>query len=781
MSVNVTKDILQSLYNGDASCLTSEVIYNINQIILNLLNKEPLTTFEIKVIDDILHISNIIYNNTDRSILVLEDGIYDLLLEKYKRYNPNFQVGAEPIQFQTMISNQSNNNINGEFKISPYTKIELNPNNMFYYNNLMVYSDMTMVDMPENRTNISKRIRNVSHKYPQLVGTLDKVKFVLDNDAIQKGVYKDPNVKIFERDFLAKHVREGYIDPNNITLVLELKYDGVSVEAEVTDHILTARTRGDTGIDKASDLTPILGGYPFKGTSGYSIKPFGMKFEAIVNKYNLQLLSRECGKNYVNSRNAIIGILGSSDASMYAKYITLVPLATSHDNMNRIEEIEFMNKYYNTGEALRYVVISGNYESVLFQLRQFVIETEAMRDAEILPFMYDGVVVSYLDPAIRNRLGRKNSINKYSIAIKFNPKKKLTRVRNITYTVGANGDITPMIWYDPIEFYGMINTKSSGHSYSRFMELNLKPGDVIQADYVNDVMVYISKPNNIEENFYNPNPYFSFIDICPECGSKLVETESRKNVICPNINCPGRLVSRMTNMLSKLGFKGFSEETVKTLKIQSFYDFIHMTEERASILGEVNGENLMCAIANFLTTPIVDYNVLGALGFTGIASGKWKLILKAASLKDIIKLNDATLMALLSNNIKGISYKTASVIVKERQNFMKDLLFIYNNMDNIILTNGTNDEMIGVRKTIRFTGVRDQNLMTSLSNLGHDCSEGSVTKTTDILITPYEGFESSKVTKAKTYNLDPKNNGHIIKIIPLQEFYLNQSTYLGEI
>ena len=69
--------------------------------------------------------------------------------------------------------------------------------------------------------------------------------------------------------------------------------------------------------------------------------------------------------------------------------------------MNRVEEIEFMNKYYSTGEQLRYVVISGNYDSVMYQVRQFVMETEAMRDNDILPFLYDGVVVSYLDQGIR--------------------------------------------------------------------------------------------------------------------------------------------------------------------------------------------------------------------------------------------------------------------------------------------------------------------------------------------------------------------------------------------
>ena len=54
-------------------------------------------------------------------------------------------------------------------------------------------------------------------------------------------------------------------------------------------------------------------------------------------------------------------------------------------------------------------------------------------------------------------------------------------------------------------------------------------------------MVYISKPN-IEENYYNPNPFFKFIDTCPECGEPLTLSESGKNVVCTNFNCQGRLV-----------------------------------------------------------------------------------------------------------------------------------------------------------------------------------------------------------------------------------------------
>ena len=770
-----THYIVERLLKGDASCLTQDVIYNINKIVMSLYPKENLTQIELDCIDDILHISNIIYNNTDKSILVLEDGIYDMLLEKYKKYNPNFQVGAEPVNFSS-----TNNDVvtedDADNTASVFVQLPWVDTRNFMFGDSLNNEDLYGYPSFSNQSNntITKRLRNTSHKYPKLVGTLHKAKFVLDNEAMQKGVYEDTNVKIFERDFLRKHVQEGIVNPNNITLVLELKYDGVSIEAEVTDRVLSARTRGETQMDKASDLTPILGGYTFNKAMGYDITPFGMKFEAVISYANLRYLNLESGNNYVNARNAIIGILGNSNAVNLAKYITLVPLQTSHDNMNRVQEIEFMNKYYSTGEFLRYTVVSGNYNQVLYMVDRFVKEAEQMRD--VMPFMYDGVVVSYLDEGIRIRLGRKNYVNEYSLAIKFNTKKKLTRVRNITYTVGANGDITPMIHYDPVEFYGMINTKSSGHSYARFKELNLKPNEVITIEFVNDVMAYI-KPANVEENMFNPNRPFEFIKNCPECGCEIEISDSGKKAICPNPNCPARVYARMTNMLSKLGFKGFSTETIKKLNIVSFYDFMTLSPERVKILGEVNSINLLQGIEDLHTRSIADYIILGSIGFTGIASSKWKAILQTISLQDIIKDDDGSVFFRISNG-KNLGPSTAETIVKERQYFMKDLVYIYN-MPNVVFTKDTNEVTISMKKKIRFSGIRDEALMNKLCAMGHDCSENSVTKDTDILLIPYVGYNSTKVSKAMQYNTTSQN--HQIRIIPLDEFRLNESSYLEEI
>lgn len=773
--MNPMHAIVENLLKGDASCLTQDAISNINYMTLNLINKEPLTKIEQDIVGDILHISNIIYNNTDRSILVLEDGIYDLLLEKYKRYNPNYQVGAEPINITNFSTPDCNmykeENKNELFVFHPYIDTR---NFMFndclkeqnYYGKSVIDNDGVKV--------VSKRLRNTSHKYPQLVGTLHKAKFTLDNEAITMGVYEDPNVRIFERDFLRKHVQAGIVNPNYIELVLELKYDGVSVEAEVTDKVLTARTRGETQMDQASDLTPILQGYTFTRALGHNIQPFGMKFEAVISYQALKELSAECGKTYVNARNAIIGILGNSKATEYAKYITLVPLQTSHDNMTRDIELAFMNKYYATGEICRHVVVKGNYEQVLFQVKKFVEEAEQIRDT--MPFMYDGVVVSYLNPQIRKALGRNNSVNEYSIAIKFQTKKKLTRCRGISYTVGATGDITPMIHYDPVEFYGMINTKSSGHSYARFMELNLRPNDVLEIEFTNDVMAYVHKAN-IEDNIYNPLPPFGFITHCPECNNNLVLSKTGKSVCCPNMNCPGRTRARLVNMVNKLGFKGFSEETIKTLNLSSFTDLMTLTEERASVLGPNNAKNLINAIERLYNSKAPDYNILGSLGFSDIGVAKWKTILKSVTLHDIIKESDNGLFFKLRNSGKGIGPKTSATILNERKFFAKDLAYIYN-MPNIILSKGDNNDCIILGKVIRFSGVRDKELENRLTLEGHDCSEGSVTKNTDILLIPFDGYNSTKVDKAKKYNAE--NLSHQILILTLDEFRLNETSYLRQ-
>lgn len=764
------QNLRERLLNGEnpKSVFTFEIDQEFNNLAMKLLNKPNLDVVDVNDLALILNLCNILYNNTDMDPLPIEDGVYDLLLEKYKTYNPNFQVGAEPVQFMEIVGN-----------IMPQEKKE--PIKAFIHIDEKMSDDPIFIDSLVNRPYptpvdwvinpfihtdlLTKGLRNTSHNYPELVGTLDKMKFVMNYQAEEKGVINDDNVKIFERDFMAPVIQSGLLDPNKeFSMVLELKYDGISVEADILgDKVIGARSRGDTNNDEATDLTPILEGYRFRHADDPRLpkESFGMKFEAIITYDNLEKIRRELGVDYANARNAIIGIFGSSKAKMYRDYITLVPLATSLHGMNRVEELEFMNRYYHSGEYCRYTVVTGNYLEVMYMVKTFTEEAEYVRG--ILPCMYDGVVVSFLDPRIREALGRENSVNKFSVAIKFNPQSKYTRFVGYTYTVGQTGTITPMINYTPIEFYGMVQTKSSGHSYKRFKELGLRLGDVLLAEYTNDVMTYISKPD-IEENAKNTNPVVEFITHCPECGHPLVESDSGKSIFCPNPRCPGRAVARMSSMLKKINFKGVAEETIKQLDVYSFKEFMEMTPEflKEKGIGPEFSINILNQIAEFKSSKIFDYRVVGSLGFSNLSDVAWRNVLQTMRLEDVINAKDDVLRNILLG-IRGLGPISCETIVNERRAFREDLEYILS-LPCVVRSIGLG--MTG--KHIRFSGCRDKEMMMELQHLGHDATDGAVTKDTDILLVPTVGYTSSKTAKLSPH----------AQIIPIGEFRVHRDKYL---
>lgn len=755
-------NILESLMNGDLSVINDQSKEVINNVTIGILNDK----FNMSIAEKIIMISNILYENTDMDILPLEDGIYDLLLEKYKSLYPDFQIGAPRIHFDT-----TNIETNIDREIHPILILD---SEMLFKEELGIsyprYIQTECINpisvlIKDEYEYITKRNTDTPHEYPELVGTLNKCKFVLTKEAEEKGVVSDSNIKIVERDFFQRHIESGILDPNRIfTIVAELKYDGISVEGEISSNkILSARTRGDVNEGVAADITPIVGGYVFKNALGYipDETTFGMKFEAIMTTYNLLEFNRLKERDYKNCRTAIIGLMSSSDAYKYKHLLTLVPLATSM-NIDRLTEIEFMNKYYSNDEKLRYAIIHGNYQQVLFQIKRFVDEAELMRP--YLPFMYDGVVISYIEDDLIQALGRKNHVNQYSMAIKFNPLKKQTIFRGYTYTIGQDGSITPMINYDPVEFYGTIHNKSTGHSYDRFKSLSLKIGDIIDVEYVNDVMPYVTKPDN-SHNSNNPNKIEQFIKICPSCGSLLVESDTGKTVYCNNIDCPERNIIRMVNMLQKLNIKDFAEANLKEINKYTLHELleIDMNYLNTTNLGEKTKELFMSRINDIKTTSIEDYKLVGSLGFTNIAKSNWKTILSNYTIMDLIMMSDIELFTNLTN-IKSIGSSKATVIINEMDYFKDDLLYIAN-MPNVI--NIKDNPICG--KKIKITGFRDPILMDTLESMGHTVDDSGVTKDTDILLIPYDGHTSRKIDKAKSYD---------ILIIPVKEFVSDMDKYL---
>lgn len=765
MNIQKLQYIYDEIRNGNIRVIDFENKVFLNDVATRLLNLKELNSNDIQELDLLIRISNDIYHNTNNDSLVpIDDGVYDLLMVLISKYMKDYQVGSDDIIFENTYQNITENN-NIELSC-PVLRIPEREDN-FYYDDILRNRDFIDRDFfvsPVTRIKeLERRVVNTPHIYPDLVGTLDKCKFVLNAQAKELGVFDEPNVRIFERDFIQKHIEQGIISPNEkFYMVAELKYDGTSVEAEVSDHVISARSRGDTNNDIATDLTPILQGYRFPKAEGIVDKVIGMKFEAIITNYNLYRLGLAQGKVYKNARNAIAGILGSNNGYLYRDYITLVPLDYHNEtNINKEIRNQVMNTFFTSGVDLKYSILYGNYREILFQVKRFVEEAETLRP--YMPFLYDGVVITYLDEDKIKALGRENSVNKYSMAIKFNPMKHQTTFLGYTYTIGQSGVVTPMIHYNPVEFYGGIHTKSSGHSYKRFNELGLRKGDLIDVTYTNDVMPYVTKPD-IEPNRENSNPIEEFPTTCPCCGTPLIFTD--KSAICPNIECKERNNARMENMLDKLQLKDFAGERLQSIGKYSLTELMDLTVDDVKFLGEINSQKFVSRMNELKTKPIYDYQIVGALGFTGIAQEKWKLILSNFSLQYLLDNYDKDNFVSTLVAIKGIGPSTAETIKNEMWFFIKDLTRIIE-MKNVIPSYGNKNNN---SKVIRFTGFRDKALVERLNSMGIDAGEGAVTKKTNILLVPCEGFTSTKTIKAEKDN---------IMIVPVDEFITNMDKYLN--
>ena len=751
MDNNFLVNCLTSLTNG--YLLSDDDRSKIQDYCKYVLNVDPKSVndenVQIRLIN-IIKIANIYYNNDFNGLLLIDDDIYDRIVVLLRQTSIPIPIGAPRIELKESIPNSNNTLL--ESKQGSLKQVVRFSNAGEYFNTLTSNATRPLYDdyviNPDDNDCSYRKLRNTGHRY-DLCGTLDKCKFVTDLDAKSAGVFDDTSVMVFERDFLNPHIKKGIVNPNDITIIASLKYDGISVEATVQgDTIISACSRGDMANNEASDLTPILGGMKFKRAEGISKQDeFGIKFEFIVNNLNMNRLLKQYKVNYVNHRNAIIGLFGRLDARAFRDYMTPVPLESSLDT-DRITEIQFLNKYYTKGLDLRHIVIRGNKSEVLKQLSEFVEEASNIRS--FMPFAYDGIVVEYVDPNIRNILGKLNSIPRYSVAIKFNPLKRQSIFTHYTYSVGYTGIIIPMAHFEPVDFMGAIHDKTTIHSYARFKKLRLCKGDKVNLSLNNDVIVYLTKAEDDNSREDREQYLEKFPTHCPSCGTRLEYSLSGDTAYCPNFYCRERSLNRIAGMLQKLGVKDFGLETVRALDIKNVIELFNVDTKRAQqVLGTNNGVKFKKTIEALKDVELPDYRVLASLGFPGIGNVTWLKLLQGAPI-DVLLNGTIDDIANCYHRIKvGIGPKTVRCIITEREHFKEEIEFLYKNLKILNTTVGVARK----HKIVVFSGIRDQQLEKLFEEKGFRISNSFINDCT-VLVVPNIGFTSSKVEKA--FNLVSK-------------------------
>lgn len=379
----------------------------------------------------------------------------------------------------------------------------------------------------------------VSHLVPVL--SLDKVKSA--DSSFKKNIDK------FDRSY---NTGEGYL--------IESKLDGLTVVMYKQNGQVTFATRGGSNLGE-NVTEQMLQLEAVKSAADKAPEGIVIRGEAIIPKSKF-----EQSEKYSNARNAVSGALRSKEIGSFAavepKFVTY-DIMSSHSqdeviDLKTLSELGF--------DTVTYKLVPSH--SDLYQEIKIAVESD-WRDCEL--FEIDGLVIK---PIRKNKVEYDGDGHhaKGQIAVKFPPKGDVTYLRDIEFTVGKDGRMTPVAIYDEIEIDGVKMSRASVGSWSNLLKWNVSIGDKI----------YVVRSN----------------DVIPQIDAVLERYDSSREIVQPSetwmegahlfTSVKSPIEERFAKFANALKIKAFNEKTYKTLLdnglIEEFVDIFHLKDKREEML-----------------------------------------------------------------------------------------------------------------------------------------------------------------------------------------------------
>jgi len=476
----------------------------------------------------------------------------------------------------------------------------------------------------------------------------------------------------FDEDGLRDFDRRmrSLLDRDPVTYVAEPKLDGLSVELVYREGVFTqGSTRGDgrTGEDVTANLRTIPS-IPLRLRADDRSIPdlLEVRGEVYIEKADLASLNarreEEGLPRFANPRNLAAGSLRQLDPQVTAGR----PLKIYCYDVGRTEgvRIESQAGLLSTLPALglrvnpRYEVCVGIEPALSFYRR-------LMADRQDVPYETDGVVVKVDDFAIRRTAGTLSRSPRWAIAGKFPAQQEITRLTDITVSVGRTGVLTPVAVLEPVRIHGVEISSATLHNEDEIERKDIRIGDMVVVQRAGDVIPQIVRAIP-EQRTGNERP-FQMPTTCPACGSSVVRLEGEAAYRCLNAACPARLQQSILHFASKGGFdiEGLGSVLVRQLVendlVRSFADLFRL-DRNALIelerLGAKSADNLLAALESAKEVSLDRF--LFALGIPEVGERAAQILADAfPSLDRILDADEEALTAL-----PDIGPKTAAGITQ---------------------------------------------------------------------------------------------------------------------
>lgn len=336
------------------------------------------------------------------------------------------------------------------------------------------------------------------------------------------------------------------------------KMDGLTVVLTYDNGKLTrAVTRGDGYV--GSDITHNavnFEGVPVKIPDKRHIVVRG---EAVMKFAEFERVNAECDGQYDNPRNlasATIQMLDPEEAkkrkiTFYAfELVTPEPVGSKGAMDYRLNTLHEMG--FNVVEH----IMIANVEALdmIEKMKTKLPENE---------FPTDGLVFSVEDLESGWKLGSTGHHPRWSVALKWTDETFPTKLKNVEWSVGKTGIVTPVAVFDTVRMgLGSDVNRASLHNISVMRQLGVRNGADLEVYMANAIIPQVANAENGDSEIDVP-------DRCPVCGAPLrIENHNDIETLhCDNTECPARQTGSLLNTFSQeaLYAKGLGESQITDL------------------------------------------------------------------------------------------------------------------------------------------------------------------------------------------------------------------------
>ena len=640
-------------------------------------------------------------------------------------------------------------------RVEELTKL-LNQYNKEYY----VLDKPSVSDREYDR--LMQELIELENQYPELKSTTSPT--VRIGGAVLEGFNKIEHEKPMlslgnafnESDLRDFDARIKKVSPH-ISYVCELKIDGLAVTLHYANgQFVQGATRGDGvfGEDISENLKTIQ-------TIPLHIpydEPLEVRGEVYMSKATLEKLNKQRANNgeelFANPRNAAAGSLRQLDSRIAAKrelamFCYAVPSAeslgckTHEESLKKIEELGF-----NVNPNRE---VCDSIEGVLAYIEKW---STARFD---LPYEIDGIVIKVNQLNEQEKLGTTVKSPRWAIAYKFPAEEVETILKDIIFTVGRTGMVTPNAVLEPVRVAGTRVSRATLHNEDYVKERDIRINDRVIIRKAGEIIPEVVKP--VVDARKGDEVPFEMIQNCPRCGSEIVREVGEADHYCLNIDCPARIVESLCHYVSRdaMNIDGLGVKVVEQLYdnqlIANVADIYKLEKEQLLPLermGEKKVTNLLTAIENSKANSLE--RLLFGLGIRHVGSKTAKVL--ATHFEDIDSLMKATfddfkgiaeIGDVIANSIVHYFSQEANVqLISELQELGLNMNYLGAKISN---TNQSN-QFFG--KTVVLTGtlttLSRKEAGTKLEALGAKVS-GSVSAKTDYLVAGEKS--GSKLKKAQ--------------------------------